>query len=654
MKPRILPIAAAVLFLFSLTTAQQYQLLSPDKKTKVVIRAAERLTFTLFHGNKVLISESPLSMELDQNRRLGMSPKVLDSKTRSSKETIRPVAPEKRSEIPDIYDELELTFAGQFGVRFRAYDDGIAYRFFLSLPGKVIVRNEIVNLNFAPSDSVYFPEEESFFSHSERIYKFLAIKDIADSQMCSLPALVATESGTKLIITESDLEDYPGLYLRGSGNMSPVLTGKFPPYPLEETLRGDRDVMVTKTADYTAHIAGTRALPWRVIGIAEKDGDLLTNDIVYRLAGPLVLKETGWIKPGKVAWDWWNALNIYGVDFKSGVNTPTYKYFIDFASRYGIEYIILDEGWSVPADLDSVNPEVNLDELFSYAKKKNVGIILWMLWNALDKDMNRLLDRFAGWGAKGIKVDFMQRDDQKMVSFYYRCAKAAAERRLLVDFHGAYKPTGLRRTYPNVITREGVRGLEWSKWSNYITPRHDVTLPFIRMFAGPMDYTPGAMLNATASDYHGVFSTPMSQGTRCHQLAMYVVYESPLQMLADNPTHYMEQPECMEFLSAVPTVWDETRVLNAKVGEYLTLARRRGDTWYVGSMTDWTPRDFEIDLGFLGAGQYTMRSWADGINADRYAADFTSQSATVTSREKTMIHLAPGGGWAAILTPTNK
>jgi alpha-glucosidase len=420
---------------------------------------------------------------------------------------------------------------------------------------------------------------------------------------------------------------------------------------LEEKLERDRDLRVVKAADYIAQTTGRRNFPWRVIAIAENDGDLITNDIIYRLGSPLALKETDWIKSGKVAWDWWNANNIFGVDFKSGVNTATYKYYIDFASRYGLDYIILDEGWSVPADLFQINPDMNIEELFAYAKEKNVGIILWMLWNALDKDFDRALDQFEKWGAKGIKVDFMQRDDQKMVNFYEKVAKAAAEHRLLVDFHGSYKPTGLRRAYPNVLTREGVRGLENNKWSKDVTPKHDVTLPFIRMFAGPMDYTPGAMINATANDFRDIFNRPMSQGTRCHQLAMYVVFESPLQMLADSPSHYLKEPECMEFLSAVPTVWDETRELNAKIGEYVAVARKRGEAWYIGAMTNWTPRDLEFDLNFLGTGNYKMMSWADGINADRYASDYKKQTRTVTGTEKLKVHLAPGGGWAAMLVP---
>ncbi len=630
-----------------------YRLLSPDKKTEVKILVQDKITFSILRNGQEMLAPSSISMTLDNNRGLGASPSVQSAKTRSVKEEIKPVLPEKRKIIPDVYNELELTCSGNYGVRFRAYDDGVAYRFFTNLAGNIIIRHEEVSLNFAAEDSIYFPEEESFMSHSERLYKYLAAKDVTDKQMCSLPALVVKSNGTKLAISEADLLDYAGLYLRGSGDGTATLKSKFPPYPVEEKLERDRDLLVVKTADYIAQTTGRRDFPWRVIAISENDGELITNDIIYRLGSPLALKETDWIKPGKVAWDWWNANNIFGVDFKSGVNTATYKYYIDFASRYGIDHIILDEGWSVPADLFQINPDMNIEELFAYAKGKNVGIIPWMLWNALDKDFDRALDQFEKWGAKGIKVDFMQRDDQKMVNYYEKVAKAAAEHHLLVDFHGAYKPTGLRRTYPNVLTREGVRGLEWNKWSKDITPTHDVTLPFIRMFAGPMDYTPGAMINATANDFRDIFNRPMSQGTRCHQLAMYVVFESPLQMLADCPSHYLKEPECMEFLSAVPTVWDETRVLNAKVNEYVTIARKHGDTWYVGAMTNWTPRDFEIDLSFLGADKYKMTSWADGINADRYASDYKKQTRTVTSAEKLKVHLAPGGGWAAMLVPEN-
>jgi len=406
---------------------------------------------------------------------------------------------------------------------------------------------------------------------------------------------------------------------------------------------------VSKAADYIARTNGVREFPWRVFAIADKDGDLIENDIVYRLGSPLKLKETSWIKPGKVAWDWWNANNLVVVPFKAGINTETYKHYIDFAARYGLEYVIFDEGWSKPSDLFQINPDMNMDELFAFAAKKKVGIILWVTSKALDERMIEALDRFEKWGAKGVKVDFMQRDDQKMVNWYEKVAIETAKRHLLVDFHGAYKPTGFSRTYPHVLTREGVRGLENSKWSADITPQHDVTLPFTRMFAGPMDYTPGAMINGTKDNFRPIFNQPMSQGTRCHQLAMYVVYESPLQMLCDSPSNYDRQPDAMEFLSIVPTTWDQTKTLNARIGRYVTVARKKGNDWFIGAMTDWTPRDFQVSLDFLDAGKYQMTLYCDGVNADRNASDYRKETSQVNRSGQVALHLAPGGGWAAFI-----
>ncbi len=634
---------------FSLAQKDSYLLRSPDKKTEVRIDVKERLLFSIVHGGELMIAPSAISMELEGIGILGKSPSVARTETRSVAEKIIPVLPEKRAVIPDVFNELIIHFKSDYGLKIRAYDDGVAYRFFTRFPGEISVVNEELTINLMPEDSIFFPEESSFLSHSERLYKFLAVRQIADTQMCCLPALVARPDGRKIAVTESDLLDYPGLYLHGSGTGEPLLKSKFPPYPLEEQLVGDRTVKVTRAATYIAKTKGTREFPWRVFAVAEKDGDLIENDIVYRLGSPLKLKETTWIKPGKVAWDWWNANNVYGVDFKAGINTQTYKYYIDFASQYGLEYIILDEGWSKPSDLFQINPEMNIEELFAYAKQKNVGIILWLVWNALEDRMSDALDQFARWGAKGIKVDFMQRDDQKMVNYYEKVAQEAAKRHLLVDFHGSFKPTGLSRTYPNVLTREGVRGLEHSKWSVDITPKHDVTLPFTRMFAGAMDYTPGTMINATKENFKPIFNQPMSQGTRSHQLAMYVVYESPLQMLCDAPSNYLREPEAMEFLSVVPTTWDETKALNAKAGEYITVARKKGNDWFIGSMTDWTPRDFEIGFGFLDSGRYEMTTYADGLNADRYASDYKKEKKDISKSDVLKIHLAPGGGWAAHL-----
>jgi alpha-glucosidase len=372
--------------------------------------------------------------------------------------------------------------------------------------------------------------------------------------------------------------------------------------------------------------------------------------MIYRLAKPST-GDFSWVRPGKVAWDWWNDLNLAGVDFRAGVNTATYKFFIDFAAAHGVEYVILDEGWYKLGDLLTLNPDIDMGAILAHAKSKNVGIIPWVIWKTLDDQLEPAMDQFSKWGVAGLKIDFMQRDDQWMVNYYYRIAAEAAKRKLLVDYHGAYKPTGLYRTFPNVLTSEGVLGLEHSKWSKNVTPEHDVTLPFTRMLAGPMDFTPGAMVNGTQKSFQVIYSQPMSQGTRCHQLAMYVVFESPLQMLADTPTNYLRELECLAFLSKVPTVWDDTRVLEAKIAEYILIARQNGTSWYVGAMTDWTPREMTVDLSFLGPGTFEMTSFADGANADRNASDYKTEKRKVTAADKPTVRLAPGGGWAAVLTP---
>jgi alpha-glucosidase len=622
---------------------------SPDRKIEMKIGTEQQLTFSIYHKGTELVPPSPISMELKDGRKLGARPSVKSSKQGSVKTTIIPPVAEKRSVIPDIYNELVIQFQGGYCLKVRAYDDGVAYRFATAFDQIQTIEHEHLLLNLASTDSVWFPEEPSFLSHSERLYKFVAVNSISDTQMCHLPVVFVKANGLRIAFSESDLLDYSGLYLKGAGGGSPSLASKFPPYPLEERLSGDRTVRVTKSADYIAVTAGTREFPWRVFAIAEKDGDLIENDIIYRLGSPNRLKETSWIRPGKVAWDWWNANNLSGVPFKTGINTETYKHYIDFASRHKIEYVIFDEGWSKPSDLFEINPDMNMDELFAYSRQKNVGIVLWVTSKALDDRMPEALDRFEKWGAKGIKVDFMQRDDQKMVNFYEKTAIEAAKRHLLVDFHGSYKPTGLSRTYPNVVTREGVQGLEHSKWSANITPHHDVTIPFIRMFAGAMDFTPGAMRNATKENFRPVFTEPMSQGTRCHQLAMYVVYESPLQMLCDSPTMYEREPMIMEFLSAVPTTWDQTKVLNGSISHYVTVARKKGSDWYFGSMTNWTPRDFDLALDFLDPGNYEMTIYTDGINADKVASDYATSTRNVRPTDMVKIHLTPGGGWVARL-----
>jgi len=647
---RIIFVFVAVLFGACLF-AKEYKLQSPSGKVEMVISVDKNdgiIGQVSFDGIK-LMKFGPIQMDIENIGVLGSNPRVRKVHRVVVEEEFMPVIREKRAVVSDHYKELSLLLKKGFRLDFRAYNDGIAYRFETELDGDIQVNDESVRYIFMDNPMIYYPTEESFFTHSERLYEYLNLAEIPDNKFASLPALVDRDDGVKILLSEAHLEDYPGLYIQGSGNSEASLTGLYPAYVLEEKLYRDRDIRPERRANYIALTVGTRTFPWRIAAFSESDEELISNDIVLRLAPESRIDETSWIKPGMVSWDWWNASNNVGVSFRSGVNTATYKYHIDFAAEYGLEYVILDEGWSVPGDLFKLNPECDMEEITSYAQEKQVGIILWVLWNALDNDLDRALDQFKKWGVKGIKVDFMQRDDQTMVNYYWRVAKAAAQRELLVDFHGSYKPTGLRRAYPNCINREGLKGLENAKWSDIMTPDHDCTIPFIRMVAGPIDYTPGAMRNAQKANYNIVYNRPMSQGTRCHQLALYVLYESPIQMLCDAPSQYYREPLAMEFLSEVPTVWDETIPLFGKVGDYLGVARKSGDSWFIGVITDWDEREFEIDLSFLEEGNFLLTEFVDGINADQYGEDFEKREREVRPADRIKIKLAPGGGWAGII-----
>jgi alpha-glucosidase len=633
----------------SASAQSDYSLRSPNGRIEVKVHVGDHLKYDVVYKEKPVLQDSQISMDIE-HKTLGASPKVLGSKQRSAENVLEPVVRQKFAKIRENYKELRLELDGGYAVVFRAYNEGVAYRFETSLAqGQVHVYSEEGLFNFSGDHTVYYPQEESFFSHNERKYLPQQMSHITPAALASLPAVVDAGDGVKVAIAESDLEEYPGLWLHGtSGN---GLAATFPPYPVKEQLERDRDFKVVESADYIAVTKGTRTYPWRVIGIADRDGDLLTNQLVWLLEKPSQVQDTSWIKPGKVAWDWWNANNIYGVDFKSGVNTETYKYYIDFAAKYGLPYIILDEGWYKLGNVLEVVPEINMEELTAYAKQKNVGIILWVVWKTLDDQMEPALNQFSKWGVQGIKVDFMQRSDQLLINFYNKLSYETAKRRMLVDYHGDQKPAVMTRTWPNLISTEGVRGLEWDKWSAETDPLHDVTLPFTRMFLGPMDFTPGAMLNAQQVSFRPIHDRPMSLGTRCHQLAMYVVYESPLQMLADNPSNYLREPQMMEFLGPVPSEWDETRVLDGKIAEYVIVARRRGKEWYVGAMTNWTPRELDIDLSFLPDGSYSMEAYQDGVNADRYGSDYRQVKSSANKSTKLKLKLAPGGGWAARIHP---
>ncbi|QCR21161.1 glycoside hydrolase family 97 protein [Pontibacter sp. SGAir0037] len=647
MKPGYLSSAFFFLFAFTVQAQQNYTLLSPDKKTEVRLSVSDSVYYEVLADAKQLINSSAIGISADYVK--DNSWKVAKEKRRSVNQSLKPVVWQKTNEIEDNYNELRLDFKNNLSLEWRAFNNGVAWRWISSKKGNSKISAETANVNFAKGGKAWYPLEDGFFSHNERLYRQLPLDSIGGKQLASLPALFQVQ-GMKVLLTESDLLNYAGMWLRG--NSKGGVKGVFPYYPKKKELRGDRNEIVSERENYIASFGAAQALPWRVLMVARDDKELLANQLVYQLATPSK-GDYSWVRPGKVSWDWWNDNNITGVDFRAGINNDTYKYYIDFASRYGIEYVILDEGWSDTRDLLKVNPDINVPELTAYARSKNVGIVLWASWLPLDQNLETVLDQFMKWHVKGIKVDFMQRDDQPMVNYYVRVAEAAAKRSMLVDFHGAYKPTGLSRTYPNVLSYEGVFGLEQSKGGS-VDPEHNVTIPFIRMVAGPMDYTPGAMLNAQKDAYKPVWSKPMSMGTRCHQLAMFVVYESPLQMLADNPSHYYKEPEAMELLGPVPSEWEATVPLEAQVGDYVLVARRaKSGDWYVGGMTDWTAREVKVNLSFLGEGEYKMQVWRDGINADRNAQDFKMESFTVDKNTNLVAKMAKGGGWVARITKAN-
>jgi alpha-glucosidase len=624
--------------------ARDYRLASPDNKIVVSVNADKNVTWNVTYNGTMVAGPCQMAMTLSTGVIPSADAKVKKCRIEEINNTLSPVVPHKNSTITDHCNQMTLQFSDGNTIIFRAYNDGIAYRFSTSYKNDIIVKDETFSVPLPAGTETWYPREESFMSHNERYFYHGIMDTIGKDHLASLPALFKP-SGVNMLITESDIEDFPGMWLRGDGKGG--LVGVHPAYPDKEQLVRDRDMKVLSTKDYIASTKGNRTFPWRVFIISPNDGDLIASDMVYKLAAPCRLSSTDWIKPGKVAWDWWNANNIYGVSFRAGLNNETYKYYIDFASANGIEYVILDEGWYTLPDVLKVAPNFDIPELCKYAASKNVGIILWVVWKSFDDKMDEALKQYSAWGVKGIKVDFMQRDDQWMVDYYWRVAQKAADYHMLVDFHGAYKPDGLERTFPNALTREGVKGMENDKWEYLVSPEHDVTLPFTRMVAGPMDYTPGAMVNLDKASFHPMWSRPASQGTRVHQMAMYVVYESPLQMLADSPSNYMKEQECTTFITGVPVTWDETRVLTAKTGDYVVIARRKGNDWYVGAMTDWTPRTLEVDLPLVAGQKYKMEYFSDGINADHYASDYTHTTKEITGGEKLKIEMAPGGGWAA-------
>lgn len=628
----------------SLAFAENYTVNSPDSRITVNVETGTNTTYSVtFHG-KVILNPSPISMTFDNGTVIGRNMEVKKVERFTQNQVLKPVVRQKSEQIIDHYNEMVLD-ADRYKLYFRVYNDGLAYRFHTDFPDSLKVLNEEVTYCFPEDYNTLFPEERSMLSAQQPLFKPMKLSEIGTDRFCSTPILIKVDENARIFISESDLESYPGMFLRKQGKNE--LAGKFAAVSLEDYKTDDRQIFPTKRADYIARVNGTRNYPWRAMIVAENDANLITNQLIYKLA-PEAEGDYSWVRPGKIAWDWYNALILTGVDFKCGINNDTYKYYIDFASKYGIEYVVIDDGWSEAWDVTKTIPEINMEELVAYGKKKNVDLILWVSWAPFREKIDEAFDKFSQWGIKGIKMDFMNRDDQEMVDFYYEVARKAAAHKMLVDFHGAYKPTGWLRTFPNVLTSEGVAGLENHKWGSFVTPKHNVTLPFTRMVAGPMDYTPGAMINFHEKDHKIWFDLPASVGTRCHQLGMYVVYESPLQMLADSPSNYYREPVCMEFLSQVPVVWDETRVLKASVGEYVIVARRHGDAWYIGGMAGEKGQKFEIDLDFI-KGDKTLTYWEDGVNVDMNANDVARRTRKVKQGDKITITMYDGGGYAAVI-----
>jgi len=631
------------------TWGQIQELTSPDGRLTVRVDTGVNLKWKALLNEEEILQNVEIGMDLDGNRSLGWNPRLKSAETKFKDELIEPVIPNKDKTIKSRYNEMTLRMAGKYSVIFRAYNDGVAYRFIDFSKNTKSIESEKMRIQFPQGTTAYFPKEESMYSHNERIYLKQKADDFEKGDFCSLPVMFDTGAG-KVLITEASLHAYPGMFLKYRENMD--FEAVFPKFVLEaipdENNSPDRNQILSKKADYIAKVSGSRAYPWRVFMISDDDRTFVESNLVTQLSGQNKIEDTSWIKPGMVAWDWYNANNIYGVDFEAGLNTNTYKYYIDFASENDIEYVILDEGWTKSTtEILDWNPDIDLPELMEYSKKKNVGIILWVLWKPLNENLEEILKLYSSWGAVGIKVDFMQRNDQAMVRSYETIAQRAAHYKLLVDFHGAFKPAGMERVWPNIVNYEGVKGNEMNKFSAEITPEHTLTIPFTRMAAGPMDFTPGAMVNKHSKNFKVSFERPMSLGTRCHQLAMYVVYEAPLQMLCESPSRYRQEQETVDFITSIPTTWDETRVIEAAVSDYIVIARRKGEDWFLAAMTDDTPREFSIKLDFLSDSSYDMEVFRDGTNAGNYAEDYKRELKKVKKNDALELNLAGGGGWIA-------
>ena len=631
---------------------KKYVLSSPDGTLKVEISAGNELAYQVMHGNDTILSHSNIGLVLENGTIVGKTPRITGERRRKIKDNIE--SPFYRfKEFVATGNELDLKLKGGFGIIFRAYNEGVAYRFYTTQSSDIIIKEEQTEFNFKEDYTAYLPyttnDKKPMVMAYQNVYDITPLSK-AQPKLAFLPVTVDCGS-VKLTLLESDLEAYPGMFVQSQQGKY-GLKGVFAPYPAKTDFYPWRkQEYVTETTDFISRSRGSRSYPWRVLAITEKDTDMPVNNLVYALASPNRIGDTSWIKTGKVAWDWWNDWNLKGVPFKAGINMDTYKYYIDFASRNGLEFIVLDEGWYDPksGDMLTVIPELDLPELIAYGKSKGVEIVLWTVFNVLDSQLEAACKKYADMGIKGFKVDFLDRDDQTAVEMVYRIAEMTARYKLTLDLHGIYKPTGINRTYPHIINFESVFGMEEVKWTDIKNnmPLYDVTFPYIRMMAGPVDYTPGAMRNATKADWRAMYYTPASMGTRCHQLAAYIVHDSPFTMLCDAPTNYLNEQECVDFIASLPVEVDSTFIASGELGKYIVTVRKKDVNWYIGGMTNWDERDVQLDFSFLPEGvSYTAVLFKDGVNANKQAEDYRKETIRIDKDSRLTLHLASGGGFA--------
>ena len=631
---------------------KKYVLSSPDGTLKVEISAGNELAYQVMHGNDTILSHSNIGLVLENGTIVGKTPRITGERRRKIKDNIE--SPFYRfKEFVATGNELDLKLKGGFGIIFRAYNEGVAYRFYTTQSSDIIIKEEQAEFNFKEDYTAYLPyttnDKKPMAMAYQNVYDIIPLSK-AQPKLAFLPVTVDCGS-VKLTLLESDLEAYPGMFVQSQQGKY-GLKGVFAPYPAKTDFYPWRkQEYVTETTDFISRSRGSRSYPWRVLAITEKDTDMPVNNLVYALASPNRIGDTSWIKTGKVAWDWWNDWNLKGVPFKAGINMDTYKYYIDFASRNGLEFIVLDEGWYDPksGDMLTVIPELDLTELIAYGKSKGVEIVLWTVFNVLDSQLEAACKKYADMGIKGFKVDFLDRDDQTAVEMVYRIAEMTARYKLTLDLHGIYKPTGINRTYPHIINFESVFGMEEVKWTDIKNnmPLYDVTFPYIRMMAGPVDYTPGAMRNATKADWRAMYYTPASMGTRCHQLAAYIVHDSPFTMLCDAPTNYLNEQECVDFMASLPVEVDSTFIASGELGKYIVTVRKKDVNWYIGGMTNWDERDVQLDFSFLPEGMsYTAVLFKDGVNANKQAEDYRKETIRIDKDSRLTLHLASGGGFA--------